>query len=94
MLVYRTAKQHTWLIATNRQLFFILDDERTRANQRLIQYRLSLENALPVDTDQESEHSGSFRLGESDWWYYSIDLLGKPLKAKQRLDVFVRTAIG
>ncbi len=94
LLVFRTVSQHTWLVATDKQVFFVLDDERTRANQRLIQYRLSLEKALPVDTEQESEHSGAFRLGESDWWYYSIDLLGKTLKARQRLEVFVRTALG
>lgn len=93
-LVFRTPSQHTWLVATNKQVFFVLDDERTRANQRLIQYRLSLEKALPVDTEQESARSGAFRLGESDWWYYSIDLLGKTLKARQRLEVFVQTAMG
>ena len=93
-LVFRTPNQHSWLVATSKQVFFVLDDKRTRANQRLIQYRLSLEKALPVDTEQESARSGTFRLGESDWWYYSIDLLGKTLKARQRLEVFVQTAMG
>jgi hypothetical protein len=93
-LVFRTPSQHTWLVATNKQVFFVLDDEHTRANQRLIQYRLSLEKALPVDTEQESARLGVFQLGESDWWYYSIDLLGKSLKARQRLEVFVQTAMG
>jgi hypothetical protein len=81
-------------VTTNKHIFFILDDESIRANQRLIQYRLPLKSALPIDTESDSSGAGTFKLGESGWWYYSYDLLGKPLKARQRLEVFVRSAMG
>lgn len=93
ILVFRTSRQHTWLVATNRQVFFVLDDEGTRSSQRLIQYRLPLQSALPVSTEPDSAGTGAFQLGKSDWWYYSFALLGKPAKANQRLDVFLRTAM-
>jgi len=92
ILVFSTEEQHTWLVATDRRIFFVLDDEKTRLNQRLIQTLIPLEEALPVHTQPESAVAGSFRLGKSAYWYYSYDLLGKPDKAMQRLSVFVNTA--
>ncbi len=94
ILVFQTGRQHTWLVSTNKQIFYILDDERTRASQRLIQYRLPLDSALPVDTESDSAGTEAFQLGGSDWWYYSYRLLGKPTKAKQRLETFVQAARG
>ena len=93
ILVFRTLQQHTWLVATTHQVFFILDDEGTRSSRRLIQHRLPLKSALPVGTKPDSADTGVFQLGKSDWWYYSFNLLGKPVKADQRLNVFVRTAM-
>jgi hypothetical protein len=92
MLAFSTEKQHTWLVATNSHVYFVLDDESTRSNQRLIQTLVRLEDALPVDAQPESARTGSFRLGQSAYWYYSYDLLGKPHKATQRLTAFVSTA--
>jgi hypothetical protein len=94
ILVFKTPEQHTWLIATDQQIFFVLDDEDTRSSQRLIQHRLPLQSALPVSTKQKAREVGVFQLGTSDWWYYSMDILGKPPKAKQRLEVFVKTILG
>lgn len=90
--VLRTAEQHTWLIATDRHIFFILDDEQTRAKGVLIQYRLPVDAALPVSTERESASTGAFRLGKSDWWYYSVDLIGMPSVAADRLQEFIREA--
>jgi hypothetical protein len=94
ILVFSTPQQHTWLIATNQQIFFVLDDEDTRSSQRLIQYRLPLQAALPVTTKQDTREVGVFQLGASDWWYYSMDILGNPSEAKQRLELFVKTVMG
>lgn len=91
ILVFSTETQHTWLVSTDSQVFFILDDERTRATQRLIQRRALLSSTRPVQTQQESESSGSFRLGTSDWWYYSIALVGSPEPARRRLESFLKT---
>jgi hypothetical protein len=92
MLVFRTERQQTWLISTNKHVFFILDDERTRASQRLIQRRQQLEESLPVTTREHTGLSGVFQLGVSGFWYYSIALLGPPGTARRRLERFLNTA--
>jgi hypothetical protein len=73
-------------------VFFLLDDERTRASQRIIQLRQGLDNSFPVGTRDESETTGVFQLGQSGWWYYSFELLGAPGAARLRLESFLSTA--
>ena len=96
MIVFRTLRQRTWLVFTNEQVFFLLDDEDTRASQRIIQYRQKLEESLPVTTHKESDLSGSgaFQLGKSSYWYYSLDILGGPTPARLRLERFIYKAGG
>jgi hypothetical protein len=94
ILVFSTNEQHTWLVATESHIYFVLDDEGTRSSQRLIQKIIPLEEALPVHAEKESDEAGSFRLGKSGDWYYSYHLLGKPSKATQRLTAFVNSAKG
>ena len=94
MLVFSTARQHTWLVATSSDVCFILDDESTRASERLIQKLVPLSKALPVNAQQESPDAGSFQLGHSGYWYYSLHLLGPPETAVRRLTRFIRTVQG
>jgi O-acetyl-ADP-ribose deacetylase (regulator of RNase III) len=93
MLVFQTQKQKTWLVSTNKQVFFLLDDKKRRSSQQIIQYRQALKDSLPVTTRKESDLSGSFQLGSSAFWYYSLDILGNPEESRLRLERFVNTAI-
>jgi hypothetical protein len=93
MLVFQTQKQKTWLVSTNRQVFFLLDDEKRRSSQQIIQYRQALKDSLPVTARKESDLSGIFQLGSSAFWYYSLDILGNPEESRLRLERFVNTAI-
>jgi hypothetical protein len=92
MLVFSTARQHTWLVTTSLNVFFVLDDEKTRTSERLVQKFLPLSKALPVNAQQESENAGSFQLGGSPYWYYSMHILGSPKTAVRRLTSFIETA--
>jgi hypothetical protein len=94
ILVFSTTRQHTWLVATSSDVYFVLDDESTRANERLIQKLVPLSEALPVNAQRESADAGSFQLGDSGYWYYSRNLLGPPKTAINRLTAFIRTALG
>jgi len=94
MLVFSTPRQHTWLVATSSDVYFILDDDSTRASERLIQMLVPLSEALPVNAQRESADAGSFQLGDSGYWYYSRNLLGPPKTAVHRLTKFIRTAQG
>jgi hypothetical protein len=92
LLVFKTKEQQTWLLSTNKYIFFILDDEETRTAQRLIQFRLSLESTIQARARKESDNTGTFQLGSSAWWYYSINLLGSPNDAETLLEDFVKKA--
>lgn len=92
ILVFSTRSQHTWLVATSNQIFFVLDDERTRSSKKLIQTRLPIISSTPVSADLRKGRIGAFRLGEGGSWYYSMDLLGPPSMAEKRLTRFVHNA--
>lgn len=92
ILVFSTRWQHTWLVATSNQIFFVLDDERTRASKKLIQTRLPIAASTPVTAELRKGRIGAFKLGEGGSWYYSADLLGPPSVAEKRLTRFVHGA--
>jgi hypothetical protein len=89
LLVFSTARQHTWLVRSNSHIFFILDDEGTRASKRLIQKLVPINDALPVEAKAEDTDTGIFQLGNSGFWYYVYSLLGPHEIAKRRLTDFV-----
>jgi hypothetical protein len=89
MLVFKPKKQRTWLVSTSKQVFFLLDDENTRASQKIIQYQQKLTDSFPINTQNKSGSSGIFQLGKSAFWYYSIDLLGEPQQAQLKLQKFI-----
>jgi len=71
LLFFRTRHQHTWLIATNRQLFCILDDEDTRASGRLIQWKLPLDQATPIQARISARGNPVVDVGPRRSWLYS-----------------------
>jgi len=93
MLVYRTRLQRTWLVVTNRQVFYVLDDENTRASQRLIQVREPLKKDQKIEANMRRQRTGNFKLGGVGPWLYSVDLLGPPSTAKLRLTRLIKEAI-
>ena len=92
MQVYRTRRQRTWLVFTNKQVFFLLDDDKTRAKQKIIQYQQKLVDSIPVKTREKSDTTGSFQLGKSVFWLYSINILGAPTLARSHLESFIKIA--
>jgi hypothetical protein len=77
-LLFQTGEQQTWLIATGKQLFCILDDKRTRASGRLIQWRLPLGDAKPVKARRYKKGVGLISIGDHDDWLYSTHLHADP----------------
>lgn len=89
LLLFRTSKQRTWLVLTNRQLFCLLDDADTRASERLIQWRLLLEEADPVEAKVWKPALGLLGVGQHTDWIYSRSLHSDP----HALEEAVRTMI-
>jgi len=74
LLLFRTAKQRTWLVAGTVHLFCVLDDASTRASGRLIQWRLPHGEVSPIGTRPYKEGVGLLDLGPRKGWLYSYTL--------------------
>lgn len=87
--IFSTERQHTWLIATNLQIFCILDDERTRDSGRLIQWHFSLDEATPVIARISSRGNPVLDIGPRKNWLYSKNLH----PAKEQLEEEIKNMI-
>lgn len=87
LLVFSTRKQHTWLVASDDLLHFVLDDENTRRKGRLLQRTVSWLDALPVAVEAVAADHGVVRFGhgESRGWYYSPSLFGPESELRTRI---------
>lgn len=77
-LIFRTLSQRTWFVATNRQLFCILDDETTRSKQRLIQWDMALGDAEPIHARMSERGNHVIDVGKKRSWLYSTSLHPDP----------------
>lgn len=92
LLLFETRTQHTWLIATNKQLFCVLDDEKTRYNNRMIQWRMPLDHAAPVVAVAHRQRSGKVNIGDKRNWLYSRKLFPTPGMLEERIAKMVAEA--
>jgi hypothetical protein len=74
LLLFDTPGQHTWLIATTRQLFCVLDDQNTRTSGRLIQWKLPLDKATPIRARTSEMGNPVVDIGTKRNWLYSRHL--------------------
>lgn len=88
--IFHTSKQSTWLVATNKRLFCLLDDARTRAKNRIIQWNLPLSSCTPViaNGDTRRLNFGTRRKK----WLYSARLFSKPEDVELAVDRLIDTA--
>ena len=93
LLVFATETQQTWLVSTNRYVYFVLDDENTRADQRLIRMKRQLSESRPIRIRKKrSILTGAFALGKEPYWLFSTELLGHESAAKAELERFLKGA--
>jgi hypothetical protein len=89
VLIYKTQKQHTWLVATYLKLYCIVDDFNRRKSRDLIQWSMLLHEANPIKiTDSGKPNSGFLNIGRRKDWYYSKRLFptdGALVQAIKRL---------
>ena len=92
--VFRTAKQHTWLVTTQRQIFCILDDRNTRSSSRLIQWRLPIERARPVRARQSARGNPVIDVGPKKHWLYSVSLHAEQAELENEIKGMLDRAAG
>jgi hypothetical protein len=70
LLIFQTPRQRTWLIATAKRTFVVLDDEQTRRKRNLVQKSFDLKETLPLEFGVESG-SGivNFAADETSWFF-------------------------
>jgi hypothetical protein len=71
LLFFATDKQHSWLVASNHAVAFVLDDENTQREDALVQRVSGWMDALPVEA--EFQRNNLLRMGgpETRAWYCS-----------------------
>jgi hypothetical protein len=93
LLMFQTPKQRTWLLATQRQVFVLLDDERNRSKKRIIQTRFERARTLPLEVAKEDGTGVVKFAAEDTWWYYSAQLFPKPSVLEAGVKQLVSTGV-
>ena len=94
--LYRSTGQRIWLIATNRRLFLVIDDEDKRRNNQLIQWNMMLDDAEPVKAYDHPDMSmtGQVDIGQRRYWLYSQDLHPNPRQLEEAISAMVAESQG
>jgi hypothetical protein len=92
LLIFHTRKQKTWLVATSKWLFCVLDDENTRQTKKLIQWRLPLAQAIPIVARASKPERGSVDIGPRKSWLYSYSLFSEPKQLEEEIRKLVERA--
>jgi hypothetical protein len=98
LVVFKTKGQQTWLFATKHQVFTILD---TTIDETGSGRRCSLLRALQLDKDMKAEVADGSEEGSvvfslnngAAWTLYSPNELGEPNRARQRIQLFIDSAL-
>ncbi len=90
ILLFETRKQHTWIISTDRQLFCILDDEKTREKGRMIQWKMLLTEAEPIRARTSENVYPVVDIGERKRWLYSRHLFPTEDALENRINTLVK----
>lgn len=92
LLLFETARQRTWLVATQQKLLCVLDDAKTRASGRLIQWELSFDDAFPIAAHGYKPEVGLIDIGHRKNWLFSLSVFPTPDSAQRAVASFVERA--
>jgi len=89
LLTFQTPKQRTWLLATSNFVFVLLDDEKTRARNSLIQTFFEKRKTFPLAFGSDKA-AGIVKFGAEDtWWYYSFQLFPSTSRLQEAVERLV-----
>lgn len=88
--IFRTKKQRTWFAVTSSHLYCVLDDEKTAAGGRRIQWIMPLGDADPVNVrDRPGKATGLVDVGRRRNWLYSKRLHPSPSVMKANIEKLI-----
>jgi hypothetical protein len=95
LLFFKTSQQHTWLVATQANLYCVLDDADRRKTGELVQWALPLGDAEPISPRSSDKPTyGFLDINKHTYWYYSLDLFPEPEALKSAISELIRKAKG
>jgi len=79
LLVFRTRTQRTWFVAVEGMIVCLLDDERTRASNRLVQWKEPVGplTDVEIETKPGSDWLGHARVGRRQRWLVNLRLFAE-----------------
>lgn len=89
LLIFQTPKQRTWLLATESFVFLLLDDDRTRSKENLIQTFFEKKKTLPLEFDSDKGAGIVKFAAEDTWWYYSFQLFATTSRLREAVERLV-----
>lgn len=90
LLIFQTSKQQTWLVATQAQLYCVLDDlgkSFTRVQWAVPKEKLVADGKItvPISTSDKTEKTGRLNIGERRNWLFSKKLFtSEPIESSVR----------
>lgn len=100
LIFFKTRRQQTWLVATNQNLYCVLDD--ISLNTFDIKWNISKQNLIDQDkviltisvVSEYSENSGKINFGERHkGWLYSKSIFKEPKELKQAIHNLLMSAM-
>jgi hypothetical protein len=87
LLLFRTKKQRTWLVTTKNRLHCILDSQRTRESNRLLQWEMIPAPGIQVNVRDRSriKFAGLVDIGKRQNWYYNLKLHPNSKELERRI---------
>lgn len=86
LLLFKTSKQHTWLVFGDSQIVCILDDANTREANSMLQWALPYEKAKPISARRISgKAAGRVDIGTRRNWLYSPRLFSDPVELENAI---------
>ncbi|MDI9857961.1 hypothetical protein [Flectobacillus roseus] len=90
LLIFQTPKQRTWLVASKKYVFVLLDDENTQKINSLIQTTFEKSNILPLKFNSQ-DNAGTVKFDAEDiWWYYSFNLFPTTTSLKNAIKKLIK----
>jgi TIR domain len=88
LLIFRTLRQQTWIIATTHNVFCVLDDldaPKKRKQRTAIRWKQPLKKNLKIKVRAYKKYVGLVDIGERSDWLYSIKLHPNRIELQRKL---------
>lgn len=95
LLFFETSEQHTWLVTVPGKLYCVLDSERNRDANRLVQWSIKLSRGIPVRARLRTDRkrTGLLDIGKRQNWLYSAHLFDPPEQLEDAVRQMIDNAL-